>query len=483
MKKTTIIIALLCMSITQRLLARDGYHINLKMPDVSDSVVYLVHYYGQNRPHIYITDSTKFDKKGQAIFDSKNADFTGGIYIVLLKDPAQTNFEILLNKGDDLTITALKSKLPEGITFKGSPENDRFKQYLEFINGYAATQKKMEEDLKAATTAADTAAVRTKALAASRSRTKYTRDYAAAYPHTLLSEIFNAMEVPETPVGPHFLEDGVTKDSTYAYRYYKSHYWDTFNLSDDRLIYTPLYDAKIEEYITKLVLPWPDSLEKECDMLLGKAKGTKDMFHYTLFWLTHYVENSKVMGMDEVFVYLVENYYMKGDAFWLTNEELQKYIDRAIAIAPNVIGNVAPEIKLTNLITKKEETLRALKARYTLLVFYSPTCGHCQHEIPLLDSVYEAVLKDMGVKVFTVATEGDDKAITDFLVKQKIDKKWTNTSDAGHTTDCRSKYDVYSTPTIYLLDEKKIIRGKRLDHSNIPGLIDMLDKKEKRKIK
>eukprot|EP01030_Chromulinospumella_sphaerica_P014279 gene14279-14072_t len=46
------------------------------------------------------------------------------------------------------------------------------------------------------------------------------------------------------------------------------------------------------------------------------------MFHYTLWWITRYVENSKVMGMDEVFVYLVENYYMKGDAFWLKSDEL-----------------------------------------------------------------------------------------------------------------------------------------------------------------
>jgi hypothetical protein len=53
------------------------------------------------------------------------------------------------------------------------------------------------------------------------------------------------------------------------------------------------------------------------------------------------------MGMDEVFVYMVENYYMKGDAYWLDNDGLQKYYDRAAKIAPNLIGNLAPEIKMT----------------------------------------------------------------------------------------------------------------------------------------
>ena len=192
--------------------------------------------------------------------------------------------------------------------------------------------------------------------------------------------------MPQVPEGPHYLEDGKTKDSSFAYNYYKEHFWDDFNFQDDRLIHAPMYDAKIDEYMNKLVLPWPDSVEKESDMLLRKTRGTKDLFKYTLWWLTRNVENSKVMGMDEVFVFLVENYYMKGDAYWLSNDELSKYLDRAQKIAPNVIGNLAPQIKLPNVITKKEESLLDMKAHYTLLVFYAPSCGHCQKELPEIDS-------------------------------------------------------------------------------------------------
>ena len=185
------------------------------------------------------------------------------------------------------------------------------------------------------------------------------------------------------------------------------------------------------------------------------------------------------MGMDEVFVYLVENYYMKGDAFWLNNDELTRYTDRAMKIAPNVIGNLAPQVKLPNVVTKKEEDLLVnFKARYTLLIFYSPNCGHCQKELPEIDSLYKAVLKDKGVKVFTVSTEGSEQSINDFITKNNL-TDWTNTWDPEHIGDWRGKYDVYSTPTIYLLNEKKIIKGKRLDHSNIAGLLDMIEKKEK----
>jgi thiol-disulfide isomerase/thioredoxin len=124
--------------------------------------------------------------------------------------------------------------------------------------------------------------------------------------------------------------------------------------------------------------------------------------------------------------------------------------------------------------------MQAVKSKYTVIVFYSPTCGHCQHEMPSLDSLYRNVLKAKGVKMYTVATEGEQTAITDFIKKNKFED-WTNTWDHEHVGDWRGKFDVYSTPTIYLLDEKKIIRGKRVDHTNIANLIDMLEKKAKDK--
>lgn len=480
MKKITLI-ALLFMGMVGSSFARQGYHIHLKMSGVKDSVVFLAHYYGKPLPTIYKRDSAKFDKNGNAEFNADDPAFVGGIYIMLLSDN-KTYFEFLINGGDEITIVAPTSKLPEGITFKNSPENERFQEYQKYLKGYTSNQQDIEKEYKAAKTTADTVAVRKKAVTSSKELKSYRAEYVKKYPNTLLANIFSALEVPEVPEGDHFLEDGKTKDSTFAYRYYKSHFWNGYNFQDDRLVYTPIYDARLTEYFDKLVLPWPDSVEHEADILLKKAKGTKDMFKYTLFWITRHVEESKIMGMDEAFVYLVENYYMKGDAFWLSTEELGKYMDRAQKIAPNVIGNIAPEVKVPNIVTGKEESMLGIKAKYTLLVFYSPSCGHCQHEMPSLDSLYRAVLKDKGVKVYTVATEGEQTAITDFIKKYKIED-WTNTWDHEHIGDWRGKFDVYSTPTIYLLDEKKIIRGKRVDHSNIAGLIEMLEKKAKEKEK
>ncbi len=482
--RSVALITLLCLlGLAQASTAKDGYKIHLKLANANDKVVYLCHYYGKAGPTIYKKDSAKL-KNGVAEFSSTDPNFVGGIFIMLFSDTTTKktlNFDFLLNKGDDMTIMADASKLPDDVKFKNTPENERFTEYVAYLKKYGERQKAIEKEYNESKTAADTAAARKKAIAASKESNKYREDYAAKYPGTLLANVFLAMRVPEVPEGDHFLPDGKTKDSTFAYKYYKSHYWDGFDFQDDRLIYTPIYDGKLEEYINKEVLQYPDSLEHEADILIKKARGTKDMFKYTLWWLTRNVENSKVMGIDEVFVYLVENYYMKGDAFWLHDTDLRKYIDRVQKIAPNVIGNVAPEVKLPNVLTdKKDESMQATKAPFTILVFYSPDCGHCQHEIPLLDSVYEAALKQKGVKIYTVATEGEQKKIQEFLTKHKLEK-WTNTWDPEHVGDWRGKYDVYSTPTIYVLDDRKIIRGKRLDHTNVLSVIEMTEKRAKEK--
>jgi len=457
---------------------KDGYKIKVKFTDVTDSNIYLVHYYGKPLPTIYRTDSATLNKKGEAVFQSDT--FTlGGIYMVLMSDKA-SYFEILLNNGDEFSVTATKADLPSGISFKNSDENTRFVKYVSYLTDYGKRSMELNKEFESAETAKDTARVREEYKKLSKELKDYREDYIKKYPNTLLSNIFNALKVPEVPEGKHYLPDG-TEDSSFAYEYYKGHYWDDWNFRDDRLIHTPIYDGRLEEYFEKLVLPIPDTFQMEADKILAKAKGTQDMFKYTLWWLTRFAESSKVMGMDAAFVYLVENYYMRGEAFWLSSDDLQKYIDRAQKIAPNVLGKIAPELKMPDW-DGNMHSLHELDAKYTLLIFWSPECGHCLTEMPQVDSLYEAVLKKKGVKIYGVRTEGEVDKWKE-VVKDKGLDDWIHVYDPERKTRFRSDYDIYSTPVLYLLDERKIIRGKRMDHSNIMDVIEMLERKEKDKKK
>ncbi len=453
---------------------KDGYKIKVKFTDVTDSSLFLVHYYGKPLPTIYRTDSAKLDKNGYAVFESDT--FTlGGIYMVLMSDKS-TYFEMLLNNGDEFTVTATKSELPTGLSFKGSPENERFVKYVGYLMDYSERSQALNEKFTDATTEKDSSNIRKEFKKLSDELKDYRADYMEKYPGTLLANIFGALKVPVVPEGPHYNDDG-TVDSNFAYTYYKEHYWDGFDFQDDRLIHTPIYDGRLDEYFNKLTIPIVDTIQAEADKILAKAEGSKDVFKYTLWWLTRFTESSKIMGMDAAFVYLVENYYMRGKAFWLQPEDLEKYIDRAHKIAPNVIGNIAPEIKMPD-VDGQIHSLHGLSAKYTLLVFWSPDCGHCLKEIPKVDSLYKAELKDKGVKIYGVRTEGTVEKWKEVIEENEL-FDWVHVYDPERKSRFKADYDIYSTPVLYLLDEKKIIQGKRMDHTNILDVIEMVERKKR----
>lgn len=469
----------ICAALGMTSFARDGYKIEVKFAhDVADSFVYLAHYYAKPLPTIYKTDSARIINKRTAVIEGKDS-VLGGIYMLLFDN--RTKFsEFILNNGDAMSINVDTANMPANITFKNSPENTRYVEYEKFLMSYGRKQQAYLEELKQAKNAADTQAIRDKANKTGKELITYRNSYVAKYPNTYLSNVFNALSVPEIPEGTHYLPGTKDIDSNFNYSYYKQHYWDRFNFSDQRIMYSPVYDSKLDEYFNRLVLPIPDSMNMEADVLLAKTRKSKEFFKYTLHWLAGNAERSKVMGMDEVFVHLVEKYYMKGDAYWLDEGGLAKYEDRARKIAPTVLGNPAPDLIMQDIITLQDRPLSKQESKYTLLIFWSKDCGHCMKEVPQVDSVYRAVLKSKGVKVYAVSTEGDLSDIQKTVEKLGLGE-WQHVVDANNKTEYRSKYDVYTTPKIFLLDSDKTIIGKGLDHSNILEVIEFTERKKSKK--
>lgn len=456
--------------------ADKGYNIKLQITDKPNQKVYLAHYYGKPLPTIYKMDSVTLDDKGKGVLDGSN-DIIGGIYIVVLADNS-SYFEFLLKNGDDFTVKSTASKLPGGVEYKNAPENERFLSYVNYLRNVGEEQQQLQKDMASAKTKADSTNVINKSKKINDDLVAYRKDYISKHPNTLLAHIFGALMMPEVPEGKHLLADG-TEDKNFSFYYFKEHYWDSFTFDDNRLIYTPVYDNKLEYYFKNMVMQVPDSINYEADKLLAKARGGSEVFKYTLHWLAKYTQNSKVMGMDASFVHLVENYYMKGDATWLSQGTLQKYIDKAKSIAPNVIGNIAPELKMQDL-SGKEHSLHDFKAKYTLLVFWSPDCGHCQEEIPKVDSMYKAVLKKKGVKIYAVNVDREDTTRWKDVIKKSGGlEDWLHVYDPERKSNYKSQYDVYGTPRIYLLDERKIIIGKQLDSKSISTVIEIEEEKAK----
>ena len=60
------------------------------------------------------------------------------------------------------------------------------------------------------------------------------------------------------------------------------------------------------------------------------------------------------------------------------------------------------------------------------------------------------------------------------MVDKKLD--WINVYDGVHYNNLKDKYDIYSTPVIYILDKDKRIKAKRIDVEQIKSIIAALEK-------
>lgn len=475
--KKLISFGLLLAGLSLQSIAKDGYRITLKFNDIKDSTYFLAHYFAKPLPTIYKTDSGKLDKTGLSVLKS-DKKITGGMYLIMLSD-RKTYFEFLLNNGDDITINVADSKnLPsKGLSIKNSPDNEAFIAYEEFVRVVGEEHMALSKEISNAKNSVDSAAIKEKMSAKMKTLINYRNDFAAKNPSSLLTKIFKGLELPKIPEGKHLKANG-EEDKDFAYQYYKKHYWDNFDLKDGRMINTPIYDARITEYFEKLVIPVTDSVIKEANWILNQTDGTGDLYNYTLSWLANFSQDSKVMGMEKVYVYLVDNYYAKGKANWLSSDLLQKHLDHAAELAPTLIGNVGYDITMKDTTGKKDITVSQIKSKYKLLVMWDPTCGHCMKEIPALDSTYKAdKLKARGLKIIGICSENVEQTWKDFINKHKL-YDWVHIYDPERKSLYKSKYNARVNPTIYLLDENGIIKGKNIDHSNITTLMDMLDHQE-----
>jgi thiol-disulfide isomerase/thioredoxin len=187
------------------------------------------------------------------------------------------------------------------------------------------------------------------------------------------------------------------------------------------------------------------------------------------------------MGQDAVFVHLFNKYHSKGVSNWLNEKQIKTISDRAYMLMSNLIGEQAANLQMVDS-NGVEAPLYNIKANYTVVVFWDPSCGHCQHEVPRLDSIYNAKWKTEGVKMYGVLTEPKDFDSWKKFIREKNLGNWVNVyeTEAQRKMVEQSKqpsykqlFDVTQTPTLYLLDKDKKIIAKKLTMEQLDDLLDV----------
>ena len=451
-----------------------GYEIKIQIKGLKDTVIYWGNHFGDKQ---YVSDTLKVNSDGWATVKGKE-ELTGGIYLVIL--PNKTYFEVLINNGDQhFTVQTDTVDYIKDMKISDSPENKLFNDHQRFIIEKSNQSQALKVRSELNKNNKDSAAAIKKEITALDKEVKdYRLKLMSEHPNTFMAKVIKTMQEPEVPEAPKDEKGNIT-DSLFQFRYYKSHFLENVDFSDERLLRTPILQGKIKTYTQQLTVPLPDSIIPSIDTIIEKSRANKEVFKYCVANLANYYETSNIMGYDKVFVHIAEKYYLTKDAFWADSTLKAKIHERVQKIKPNILGETAYNMIMPDT-SLKLHALHDIKAKYTVVVFWDPTCSHCKHEVPMLSQYYDSVkTKGVSIEVFAVGIESDMDLWKKFIRDNKL--KWLNVSDLYNNTNFRNYYDIYSTPVIYLLDENKHIIAKRLDTEKIRDFISNEEKKASKK--
>ncbi len=471
LRKINFSFLLLSLSVTA--FAQQGHNIKLTLKPYKKEQVYLGYYYGKLKA---VSDSTILDENSRGEFKGKEK-LPPGIYFVV-SPKKEILFEVLIDSEQNFSISADTVDLMHNITFTGSADNKLFQSYTNFAAKDGKAIADLQKDLGNAKTKSDSTQIIDKIRSLDQEIQDYRNDVQKKYPASLLAGLFTAMKEPVVP--PADKQPGGKYDTAFAYHYFKSHYWDGVSFTDDKLVRTPIFEPKLEKYYRDLVPHDADSINKEVDWMLLYARVNKELFKYLLVHFVQKYVNPEYMGEDAVFVHLFEKFINTGEADFFT-EKYRKFInDRAYSLMANLIGQPAPNLIMVDT-SDKASPLYNVNAKFIVICFWDPTCSHCKEEVPKLDSIYEAKWKQEGVKMYGVMVDGGRANWTRFIQDHNLrdwyhvyeTKEHHDAEEAAGKPGYKQLYDVYQTPTLFLLDKDKRIIAKKLTYQQFDKIITL----------
>jgi len=454
-------------------LPQGGYSIHLHLKPYTGGKVYLGYYYGKIKA---LADSAMLNANSDGVFSGKEK-LPGGVYFIVSPNRAIL-FELLIDSVQHFSVSADTTSLPASVVFTGCPDNTVFQSYTRFTASKGQEIVATQKELATKHSKADSVAIREKLRSLNAALQQYRDNLSVKYPHSLLTTLFRLLKEPEVP--PASRQPGGKYDSGFAYRYFKTHYWDGVDFTDARLIRTPIFEPRLDKYFRDLVPPQADSIEREADMLLLQARVNKPMFQFLMVYFVQKYVNPEYMGQDAVFVHLFEKYINTGEAEFFT-EKYRKFLnDRAYSLMANLIGQPAANMEMVDT-AGTPRPLYGIDAPFVVICFWDPTCSHCKETVPKVDSIFQAKWKKEGVKLYGVMVDGGREAWLQFIKDHNL-TDWVHVYETREHADSTEKagqpsfrqlYDVYQTPILYLLDKDKRIIAKKLSYQQLDQVIDL----------
>jgi peroxiredoxin len=406
----------------------------------------------------YLADSAIVDAQGHFVLSRKNL-LPSGFYTFLL--PGMKSFSMLMDHNQRMTIRANSADFLGTMQVEGSLDMELFYQ----TSRYQAQQDPELNQLvailgKTPYGSPDYLRARERQAQILDERKAYLEGIYKQYPNAFFTQFKRAGQNPEWR---EFKKPNGDMDTIRQLIYFREHFWDGVDFSDDRLLNTPVIINKLKRYIKELTPQHPDSLIKVADPLIRRVQSNRQYFKFFVNWIALQYENTKTTVMDgeAVYVHIVKNFITKELAWWETNPEIIDKLQKHVwEMEASLMGRKGPDVRAPD-VNGQMKSIYEMTAPIIVVFMYSPDCEHCQKEAAEVEAVYRK-WKNKGVDFFGIAISTTDEEWKKFVREKGF--TFTNVFDPTNRA-IYAKYFVDITPEMYVLNKDRIIIAKNL-HAN-----------------
>jgi peroxiredoxin len=457
------------------------YDIIFNIKDAKDTIVYLtLNYEGR----LLLRDSARATTSGMYRFKGTKKLECGFYTLVAQKRIQYANFiidRLPFNMIMDMDTTGDPTKM----NVRNSPENVLV---VDFQKRTAKAQQEITELNKAkqeyekngSTEKAEEAREQIGKI------DKEMKDYIAQLIEEHPDYLFVKMQKAYTQFDvPEFKDADGNMDNEARAAYYRTHYWDNFDLGDGRMVFMPITQGKVKDYFEKILqYQEVDTINKYIDLTLDRCTDTL-MYQYLVNYLSHHYEASKNLGHDGVFIHIAKNNQLKGKCFWMDEELIEKYRKRVERLEPLLIGQHGKELIIPDT-NDNWHSSHALPKTYVILWFFDPDCPECRRETKKLRALYDS-LETAGTRnfdVFAIANDCEPERWKRYVKEEG--HPWLVVGGNKGNIDYLDAYNTYETgnPSMFILNQKRdIICNKRIPIEMIPSFLEQYEKIEANKLK
>ena len=128
------------------------------------------------------------------------------------------------------------------------------------------------------------------------------------------------------------------------------------------------------------------------------------------------------------------------------------------------IGKIAPDIVLPDL-DGRMVSLSDVKKPFKLVLFWASWCPHCMEILPKLNRWYNQQTNKQ-VEIYSISLDFNREELSRALIEQPV--SWPVFSEyKGWKTTAAIDYNVYATPTMFLLDRNRKILARPVSVSDL----------------